>query len=295
MSTTLQTTINDAFVRFGREVVTRTYAKEGQGTYDYPAQDYVIRVVIGDLKFLSDVSVKVFFRGDLEVITGKLSFVPPYSAKVEPVGVPTYLSAFAGILHGMLDRGEFAFNGLALDNREPTEKMFDVEFKNTLEKFNRVIVSPARQDNPPGKYQWPVGEYTLEVDFPVSSVKDFIPFTIFRDGSGSLGGGEFNTFDRSVTNLVFPRPNHVVAFLDALSRMVDDGEPMSKAWELARAVEPPMILTNMADINDEWVEWFRKDNPGTSYAKAVHAALAQIDLEMKSYKKILDKYAINRY
>lgn len=82
---------------------------------------------------------------------------------------------------------------------------------------------------------------------------------------------------------------------DATSKMVDTNELMSESRGVVQSPEPPMILTNMADINDEWIEWFRKDNPGTSYAKAVHSALAQIDLEVKNYKKILDKYSINRY
>jgi hypothetical protein len=56
-----------------------------------------------------------------------------------------------------------------------------------------------------------------------------------------------------------------------------------------------MLLTNMTDINDEWIEWYRQENPGTSYAKAIHTALAQMTEEYRKLKAVVDKYSINRY
>lgn len=295
--TACQVAVNIAFDRFGQHVVYPTYKKNGKGLYEFPVKDYVISVLIDD-GFPDNVGVRVLFGNKLEVASGHFNFNSSFKATVTEHSTVHHLPALADQLTGMFDRGEFATHGHALDKQTPVDGMFArAAYANILGTFNRSIVSPARQNNPPGKYQWPVGEYTLEVDFPESSVIDVIPFTIFRDKSGSLGGGGFNTFNWTATNLVLPPPNHVMMFLDALSKMVDTNEPMSEAWEAAQVEEPPMVLitNNTPDISDEWVTWFCKRNPGTSYAKAIHAALTHLTTEARKLKAIVDKYSINRY
>lgn len=294
--TAQQVAVNIAFDRFAQHVVYPTYKKDGKGLYDFPVKNYVISVNI-DAGFPDNVGLKILFGDKLEVASGQINFNNSLKATVKEHSTTHHLFTLADHLTGMLDRGEFAAYGNGLDKNTPEDGMFVATYKNLVEKFNRAIVSPARQNNPPGKYQWSVGEYTLEVDFPESSVIDVIPFTIFRDKSGSLGGGGFNTADWSATNLVLPPPNHVMMFLDALSRMVGDGEPMSPAWEESQVEEPPMVLitNNTPDISDEWVNWFCKRNPGTSYAKAIHVALTHLTTEARKIKVIVDKYSINRY
>lgn len=289
-----QAAVNHAFIRFAREVVTHTFVKkEGNGTYDYHAQGYKIRVV-KDAGFPTNVPVTIFFQDNIEVASGHLNLIDQCDAKItQQLG--DHLLSIADVVQGMLDRGEFAAHGGPRDKSSLVEIMFDANFKSVLTKFNRMIISPARRENPAGKYQWPLNDYTIEVEFPESVAKDFTPFTIFLTERTPLARGMFNTNSGEVTDLVCGQSDHGIGIFEALCRMVDTWEPMPQAWETAQLSEPPMILTNMADINDEWIEWFRKDNPGTSYAKAVHAALAQIDLEMKNCKKILDKYAITRY
>lgn len=293
-TTALQNLITDAFVRFARDVVTQTFANEGQGTYNYHAQKYKISVV-KDAGFPGVVPIKIFFQGNLEVASGQLSLIDRCEAKITSQ-LGDHLSTISATLHGMLDRGEFnGIHGYTREKTTPVDGMFDTAFKNVLTKFNRMIISPARGDNPAGKYQWPLNDYTLEVEFPDSSEKDFIPFTIFRIERAPLARGMFNTSSWEVTDLVCDQSNHGIGIFDALSRMVDTWEPMPQAWETAQLSEPPMILTNMADINDEWVDWFRKENPGTSYAKAIHTALTHLTAESRKLKAIVDKYAINRY
>lgn len=166
---------------------------------------------------------------------------------------------------------------------------------NALTKFNRMIVSPAQQAHPAGKYQWPLGDYTLEVDFPESKDTILIPFTIFLGKSGSLARGWFNTSTWEVVDLVCGQSIDAIGIYDSLSRMLETNEPMSVAYEEAQLPEPPMVLitNNTPDISDEWVQWFRERNPGTSYAKAVHVALTHMNAEARKLKTITDRY-INR-
>lgn len=292
MGTTLtagQAAINQAFVRFAREVVTHTFVKkEGNGTYDYHAQGYKIRIV-KDAGFPGDVPVTIFFQDSIEVASGHLCLADQCDAKITPQ-LGDHLSSIASVLTGMLDRGEFAAHGGPQDKNSLVESMFDASFKSMLTKFNRLIVSPARQAHPPGKYQWPMGNYTLEVDFPESSEMACVPFTVFLTESGSLARGTFNTTTWDVTDIVCGQSLHAIGIFDAVSRMVDTNESMSPSWETSRATEPQMLLNNIADINDEWVDWFRKENPGTSYAKAVNAALTYMNTEVKKFKAIIDKY-----
>jgi len=290
----LQNLITDAFVRFARDVVTQTFAKEEQGTYNYHAQKYKISVV-KDAGFPNDVPIKIFFQSNLEVANGRLSLVDRCSAKITSQ-VGDHLSTISATLHGMLDRGEFdGIHGYTREKMAPVDGMLDTFFKTVLTKFNRMIVSPAQQAHPAGKYQWPLGDYTLEVDFPESKDVILIPFTIFLAKSGSLARGIFNTSTWEVDGLVCGQSIHAIEIYDSLSRMVETNEPMSAAYEEAQLSEPPMvsITNNTPDISDEWVQWFRECNPGASYAKAVHVAITHMNAEARKLKTITDRY-INR-
>lgn len=175
-------------------------------------------------------------------------------------------------------------------------KMYQATFKNMLDQVNRLLVKPARAEQPAGKYQWPLGDFTLEVGFSDDPADAIVPFTISHFESGRVCRGWFDVKALKISELDYPSPTNLAYLCLSITAMLQDvKEPTVDLVAHPYGVEPPMILTNMADINDEWIGWFRKDNPGTSYAKAVHAALARIDLEMKNYKKIIDKYAITRY
>ena len=293
--TAVQTLINQAFVRFARDVVTHTFVKkEGHGTYDYHAQGYKIRIVKDD-GFPVDVPVTIFFQDSIEVASGRLNLIDQCEAKITSQ-LGDHLSTIAAILHGMLDRGEFTVGKPSVG---VAEVMYRATFKDLLQKFNRLIVAPAYKQLPSGEYQWPIGEYTLAVILPESPKTTVIPFTIFINKSTTFSRGYFDMTSFEVTELICPPVGHAETILLPLSELVrvNDTEEMSPAWEASQAEEPPMVLitNNTPDISDEWVTWFCKRNPGTSYAKAIHAALTHLTTEARKLKAIVDKYSINRY
>lgn len=293
-STTPQTDINEVFLRLAREVIIRTFQKQGPGTYDYHAHNYKISVV-NDNGFPNDVPVKIFFENKLEVAKGSINFQLSV-AKISALTDNHHLLALAGILQGMLDRGEFTEGKPSVG---VTEVMYQATFKDLLQKFNRLIVVPAYKQLPGGEYQWPIGEYTLAVILPESPKTTVIPFTIFINKATTFSRGYFDMNSFEVTELICPPLGHAETILLPLSELVrtNDTEEMSPAWEASQAEEPPMVLitNNTPDISDEWVTWFCKRNPGTSYAKAIHAALTHLTTEARKLKAIVDKYSINRY
>lgn len=295
-TTALQNLITHAFLRFARDVVARTLAKGEQGTYNYHAQEYTISVV-KDAGFPNNVPIKIFFQDNLEVASGHLGLLDRCSAKITSE-LGDHLSMISATLNGMLDRGEFdGIYGYTREKTAPLDAMLDAGFKNALTKFNRMIVSPAQQAHPAGKYQWPLGDYTLEVDFPESKDVNLIPFTIFLAESGSLARGGFNTSTWEIVDLVCGQSIHAIGIYDSLSRMLETKFHTFGMDSEEQLSEPPMVLitNNTPDISDEWVKWFCERNPGTSYAKAIHAALTHLTTEARKLKAIVDKYAINRY
>lgn len=293
--TACQVAVNIAFDRFAQHVVWPTYNKNGKGLYEFPVKEYVISVNI-DEGFPDNVGLKILFGNKLEVASGHINFNGSFKATVTEHTTVHHLPALADHLTGMLDRGEF-------DEASPsvgvTEVMYQATFKDLLQKFNRLIVVPAYKQLPSGEYQWPIGEYTLAVILPESPKTTVIPFTIFINKSTTLSRGYFDTGSFEVTELICPPLGHAETILFPLSELVktNDTEEMSPAWEASQVEEPPMVLitNNTPDISDEWVTWFCKRNPGTSYAKAIHAALTHLSTEARKLKAIVDKYSINRY
>lgn len=165
-------------------------------------------------------------------------------------------------------------------------------FQDLMEQFNRVVVAPARAEQGPGKYQWSLDTYTLEVVFPEKLADYLVPFRIFIGNTGPLALGAFDTHTLVVPGFQHPAMEHLRVLTTAMSMILTERSGSVPLDSTDLGPEPAMILTNMNDINDEWVEWYRRENPGTSYSKAVHAALTHMNSEVKKFKIIIEKYSI---
>lgn len=165
-------------------------------------------------------------------------------------------------------------------------------FQDLMEQFNRVVIAPTRAEHGPGTYQWPLDGYTLEVVFPEKAGDWLVPFRFFIGSTGPLALGCFDTQMLAVPGFEHPPLEHLRNLTSALSMILMNRSGPVPLDSTDLGPEPAMILTNMNDINDEWVEWYRRENPGTSYSKAVHAALTHMNSEVKKFKIIIEKYSI---
>lgn len=289
--TALHAALQELLNRFAKDVVSSMYKKGAIGAFEWPIQDFTIRIDIIDGGPPNRVPFVLLHDGILTEYNGTFEILESPVATFSGWSSSGLITEFLNSLSVMFVRGEL---GEIAPKAQYNLKPEDVgAFKTLLEKFNRTVLSPARQAHPSGKYQWPLGDYTLEVDFPESVEVATIPFTIFRDKSGSLSRGLFNTNTWEVTDLVCPQLEHVSNIFFSLSPMVVTSEPMSGSQETRAGTEPPMIVitNNTPDISDEWVKWFCERNPGTSYAKAIHAAITHMNAEARKLKTITDRYA----
>jgi hypothetical protein len=163
--------------------------------------------------------------------------------------------------------------------------IWQATFKELLEKFNERFVVPAHTEQPQGVYQWPLGSHTLEVVFHDNQQPYVVPFTIFKSKTEVLGQGCFDTQLKVVCSIVYPDVKYLTELCTSLGMMVQQtSDDRTHGFELY----PPLIAKD--DINDSWVEKYRQDHPGTSYASAVSAAVKEIKQTATVLQRILDKH-----
>lgn len=281
--------LNTNLRRFSVAKLKELYSQRGHGIHDVYFDKFMLRITFPNFPGASIAPLNIFYEQTV-LATGRFDLSYP-----DVVNLEAYPSLKDGNRFNEL-LTKYLLELPVMSTDVVGNDILKVDFKGILQQVNLYLVAPTRGTQPPGNYQWPVGDFLLDVRFPNNPNDPAVPLALLRDGDKRIASCLLDTAAHSVHDIEYPSVDDMI-FLGLHLKELLGGVESYRDKDITRIQEPepPMILTNMADINDEWIEWFRKDNPGTSYAKAVHAALAQIDLEVKNRKKILDKYAITRY
>lgn len=176
------------------------------------------------------------------------------------------------------------------------EDIQKVDFRGLLQQINLHLIVPTRDAQPPGKYQWPVGPYTLDVGFPDNAKDPTVVLAILNDADKQVSVCSLDTITPSVHAISYPSSYEITQLIFCFKELLGSIESYrNRCTGQIAQVEPPMVVVtnNTPDINDDWVKWFCGRNPGTSYAKAIHVAITHMNTEIRKLKTITDRY-INR-
>lgn len=186
----------------------------------------------------------------------------------------------------------------------PQTQMARELFQETLNSFGQRVIPQTYKAVTAGTYEWPIGtEYAIRVVFPDPSdlpTPTAAPFTLTCKTS-MVGVGHFDLRSSGEAHInEMPSNHHINEMVHDIKIMLarDEIRPLNEAGQPQSENQyhhaaPAMLMNDFTDLNDEWVEWYRKQNVGASYAKAVHVGLGLIRQESKKLRSLVDKYTHN--
>lgn len=288
MTLSLRNALQEALGKFAREVLIHTYATTGRGVYEWAIENYLIRVVLPDevgTKASHESIPFTLLYGGNSIGVGYFNIKEAPYATISELPRDEFLSELSSLLTRHVAAGKFI---------NPQEI-----FKGRMSSFVGRFIAAFCNQMGTGTYEFPLRGYVLRVISNDRGEFGRSPFFIINDRTEVCAGSFRVTNPTEMDFNTLPPERIAVELNQILLQFFATAIPAEKesalsteSQPMAPTAEPEMLLNNMNDINDHWIEWYRAENPGTSYSKAVHAALTHINGEAKKFRIIIEKYSL---